>query len=475
MISASGRGRRRMAVCSAIQHYRSAMPQPRQIRLNAFDMACVGHIQHGMWTHPRDHSSDYTSLDHWVMLARALERGLFDGLFLADVLGVYDVYEQSPDASLRNAVQIPLLDPLALVPAMAHATTHLGFGVTCNLAYEAPFLFARRMATLDHLTRGRIGWNIVTGYLDSAARAMGFDAQMEHDDRYDLADEYMQVVYALWEGGWRDDAVIRDRAAAVYTDPERVRRVRHHGKQFRVDAIPLWEPSPQRTPVLYQAGASDRGRVFAAHHAECMFVNPSTKANVRRIVADLRARAAPRPILAFLGATTVVGRTEREARDLLEDYRRHASVEGGLAHAAASLGIDFGRYGMDEPIDDAPTQAIRSNVEAIARALGPGWSKRMLIDRFVLGSRQPPIVGTPEQVADELMAWVTEGDVDGFNLARTVVPECLDAFIDLVVPVLQERGVYKREYAAGSYRQKLFGCGDRLPATHPAADTRWGD
>jgi len=142
----------------------------RPIRLNAFDMACIGHIQHGMWTHPRDHSSDYTSLDHWVRLARMLEHGLFDGLFLADVLGAYDVYGGNADASLRGGVQIPLLDPMALVPAMAYATTHLGFGVTCNLAYEAPFLFARRMATLDHLTRGRIGWNIVTGYLDSAAR-----------------------------------------------------------------------------------------------------------------------------------------------------------------------------------------------------------------------------------------------------------------------------------------------------------------
>jgi FMN-dependent oxidoreductase (nitrilotriacetate monooxygenase family) len=446
----------------------------RQIRLNAFDMACVGHIQHGMWTHPRDRSADYTSLDHWVSLARTLERGLFDGLFLADVLGVYDVYGQSPDASLRNAVQIPLLDPLALVPAMAQATTHLGFGVTCNLAYEPPFLFARRMATLDHLTRGRIGWNIVTGYLDSAARAMGFAAQMEHDDRYDLADEYMSVVYALWEGGWRDDAVRRDRAHAIYADPARVRRVQHRGRQFRVDALPLWEPSPQRTPVLYQAGASDRGRVFAAQHAECMFVNPSTKANVRRIAADLRARAAPRPILVFLGATVVLGRTEREAQEKLAEYRAHASVEGALAHAAASLGIDFGRYGMDEPIDDAPTQAIRSNVEAMARALGPGWTKRRLIDRFVLGSRQPPIVGTPEQVAQELIAWVEEGDVDGFNLARTVVPECVEDVVDLLVPALQERGAYKREYAAGSYRQKLFGLGDRLPDGHPAAQARWG-
>jgi len=445
----------------------------KRIHLNAFDMACVGHIQHGMWTHPRDRSSDYTSLDHWVSLARLLERGLFDGLFLADILGVYDVLDDSPAPSLRASVQIPLIDPIALVPAMAHATTHLGFGVTCNLAYETPFLFARRMATLDHLTNGRIGWNIVTGYLDSAARAMGFDAQMAHDDRYDLADEYMRVVYALWEGGWRDDAVIRDRAGGVYTDPARVRAIHHHGRQFRVDAVPLWEPSPQRTPVLYQAGASDRGRIFAAQHAECVFVNGSTRANVRRIAGDLRTRAAPRPLRVFVGTSVVTGRTEAEARDLLAEYRRHASVEGALAHAAASLGIDFGRYGMDEPIPAGATDAIQSNAEAIAASLGQGWTKRQLIDRFVLGSRQPPIVGSPEQVADALIQWVTEGDVDGFNLSRTVMPECLETFIDLVVPVLQERGVYQRDYAPGTYRQKLFGLGDRLPDGHPAAEARW--
>jgi FMN-dependent oxidoreductase (nitrilotriacetate monooxygenase family) len=445
----------------------------REIRLNAFDMACVGHIQHGMWTHPRDQSADYTKLEHWVELARLLERGLFDGLFLADVLGVYDVYEGSPDAALRNAVQVPLLDPLALVPAMAHATTDLSFGVTCNLAYETPFLFARRMATLDHLTQGRIGWNIVTGYLDSAARAMGLDGQQAHDDRYDLAEEYMRVVYALWEGGWRDDAVIRDRVSGTYTDPTRVRRVRHDGPQFRLDAVPLWEPSPQRTPVLYQAGSSDRGRVFAARHAECVFVNGSTRANVRRIVDDLRRRAAPRPLRIFVGATVVTGPTERAAKERLEDYRRHASAEGGLVHAAASLGIDFSRFGMDEPIDASGSQAIVSNIDAIAASLGAGWTKRQLIDRFTLGSRQAPIVGSAEQVADVLMAWVQEADVDGFNLARTVLPECLEDFIDLVVPVLQERGVYKRSYAAGTYRHKLFGAGDRLPERHPAAATRF--
>lgn len=445
----------------------------RQIRLNAFDMACIGHIQQGLWTHPRDTSSAYTSLHRWVEHARLLERGLFDGLFLADILGVYDVYGGSPAPSLRGAVQIPLIDPLALVPAMAHATTHLGFGVTCNLAYESPFAFARRIATLDHLTNGRIGWNIVTGYLDSAARAMGYSAQMAHDDRYDLADEFMAAVYALWEGGWRDDAVVRDRLTGVYTDPSRVRTVHHHGKQFRIDAVPVWEPSPQRTPVLYQAGASDRGRRFAASHAECVFVNASTPGNVRRVVADLRARSPSRPILAFVGATVVTGRTEHEARDLLHSYRRHASVDGALAHAAASLGIDFARFGMDEPVDARGSQAIQSNIEAMAARLGQGWTKRALIDSLILGSRQPPIVGSPEQVADAMVRWMEDGDVDGFNLSRTVMPECLETFIDLVVPVLQERGVYKTVYEPGTYRHKLFGAGNRLPGAHPAAAARW--
>ena len=443
------------------------------MRLNAFDMACAGHIQQGMWTHPRDRSAEYARLKHWTALARLLERGLFDGLFLADVLGVYDVYGASPDAALRGAVQAPLLDPLLLVPAMAVVTRHLGFGVTCNLAYEPPYLFARRISTLDHLTGGRIGWNIVTGYLDSAARAMGQSRQMAHDDRYDLADEYMEAVYALWEGSWADDAVRRDRGAGVFTDPARVRRVQHRGKQFQLDAIHLCEPSLQRTPVLYQAGASDRGRAFAARHAECVFVNGSTQAHVARLVADLRARAAPRPIQVFVGATVVVGRTEAEARALLADYRRHASVEGALAHASASLGIDFARYGMDEPVAAGPTQAITSNVEAMGRQAGPAWTKRKLIDQFVLGSRQPPIVGSAEQVADALQAWMEEADVDGFNLSRTVMPECLEQFIALVVPLLQERGAFKREYAPGTYRDKLFGAGPRLPAEHPAAEHRW--
>src|SRR3954464_6862851 len=204
----------------------------RPIHVNAFDMNCVGHIQQGLWTHPRDQSTRYTQLDYWTESARRLEAGLFDGVFFADVVGVYDVLGRSPDAAVRHAVQVPVNDPMLLIPAMASVTRHLGFGVTANLTYEQPFLFARRMSTLDHLTQGRIGWNIVTGYLDSAARAAGFAGQMAHDDRYDLADEYMQLVYQLWEGSWNDGAVLRDKARGIYADPSRVRMIHHHGKQY---------------------------------------------------------------------------------------------------------------------------------------------------------------------------------------------------------------------------------------------------
>jgi len=172
----------------------------KEIRLNAFEMNCVAHQSPGMWRHPRDRSRDYRRLDGWIELAKTLERGLFDGLFLADVLGVYDVFGGSPEAALIHATQTPVNDALLLVSAMAAATKHLGFGVTVTLSYEPPLPFARRMSTLDHLTEGRIGWNVVTGYLDSAAKGMGEKGQRGHDDRYEVAEDYMSVVYKLWEG-----------------------------------------------------------------------------------------------------------------------------------------------------------------------------------------------------------------------------------------------------------------------------------
>lgn len=450
---------------------------PRQIHLNAFDMNCVGHIQQGLWTHPRDQSTRYLDIHYWTDYAQRLERGLFDGIFFADVVGVYDVLGGSPDAAIRGAAQVPVNDPTLLIPAMAAATQHLGFGVTANLTYEPPYLFARRMSTLDHLTGGRIGWNIVTGYLDSAARAAGLSGQAAHDDRYDLADEYMALVYKLWEGSWEDGAVQADRAGRVYADPARVHAVHHHGLQYRLDAMHLCEPSRQRTPVLYQAGSSARGSRFAATHAECVFINGQGKAGVRRIVDDIRAQAVqqgrlPSDIRVFLGATVVTGRTDAEAQDKYADYQRHVSPEAALAHAAASMGIDFAKYGPDDPIETGQSQAIVSNVDAMTRSAGPQWTVRKLLAQMPLGSRQPPLVGSAEAVADALIAWTEEAGVDGFNLSRTVVPECFDDFIALVVPLLQERGVYKTAYAEGSLRHKLFGR-DRLPASHPAAVHRW--
>ncbi|SOY92891.1 Dibenzothiophene desulfurization enzyme A [Cupriavidus taiwanensis] len=442
----------------------------KQILLNAFNMNCVGHINHGLWTHPRDRSAEYNTLEYWVDQARTLERGLFDGLFIADIVGVYDVYRGNVDVTLQESIQLPVNDPLLLVPAMAAATRHLGFGVTVNLSYEQPYLLARRFSTLDHLTRGRVGWNIVTGYLDSAARAMGLEGQLAHDERYDRADEFLDVLYKLWEGSWQNDAVLRDKAARVFADPSKVRKVSHSGRYYKVDGYHLSEPSPQRTPVLFQAGSSGRGQRFAARHAECVFISPPSKEAARKTVSALReqlvaAGRRPDDVKVFMGAAVVTGRTEAEARARHAEYRDYASREAGLAHFAASTGVDFARYGLDDPVNYEGGNAIESATKTAAQH---GWTRRRLLDLFELGGRYPAIVGDPSQVADTLAGWVDETGIDGFNLSRTVVPESYEDFVDLVVPALQERGRYKTAYADGTLRHKLLAEGDRLPARHAA-------
>ena len=227
----------------------------KQIRLNAFNMATPGSQASSLWNYRGNRVGNYNTLGYWKDLCKILERGLFDTLFLADVLGAYDVYGGNPDAALRRAVSVPILDPVQLIPALADNTTNLGFGVTCTLTYEPPHVFARRMSTLDHLTDGRIGWNIVTGFLQSAGKAAGHGQIPGHDRRYDIAEEYMEVVYRLWEGSWEDDAACRDSERGWFTDPSKVHTVRFEGEFFSTDTIHLCEPSQQRTPVLYQAGA----------------------------------------------------------------------------------------------------------------------------------------------------------------------------------------------------------------------------
>ncbi len=447
----------------------------KKILLNAFNMNCIGHINHGLWTHPRDNSTQYNTLEYWTELAQLLERGLFDGLFIADIVGVYDVYQHSVDVTLKESVQLPVNDPLLLVSAMAAVTKNLGFGLTANLTYEAPYLFARRMSTLDHLSRARVGWNIVTGYLDSAARAMGLSEQVEHDRRYDQADEYLQVLYKLWEGSWEDDAVINDRQQRIYARPDKVHPVQHKGEFYQVEGYHLCEPSIQRTPVLFQAGSSERGLQFAGQHAECVFISGQNKAATREQVDKVRASAVaagrnPDDVNVFMGLNVIVGNTEAEARAKHAEYREFASAEAGVAHFAASTGIDFADYELNEPIEYVKSNAIQS---ATKNLKNNDWTRQKLLDQHALGGRYITLIGSPEQVADELESWIAETGLDGFNLTRTVTPESYVDFIDLVIPELQRRGAYKTEYADGSLRQKIFPDGDaRLPQRHVGAGYR---
>ncbi|MHC2256156.1 FMN-dependent oxidoreductase (nitrilotriacetate monooxygenase family) [Bradyrhizobium embrapense] len=451
----------------------------KQIRLNAFAMNCVAHQSPGLWTHPRDRTKDYNKLSYWTDLAKTLERGRFDGLFLADVLGVYDVYAGNPDAALRNAAQTPANEPLMLIPAMAAVTENLGFGVTSNLSFEPPYPFARRMSTLDHLTGGRVGWNVVTGYLDSAARGAGKDKQTAHDDRYELADEYMELVYKLWEGSWEDDAAIRDVARGIFTDPKKVHRVQHEGANYRLNAIHLSEPSPQRTPVLYQAGTSPRGRQFAAEHAECVFMSgPSAKVIGPRVSA-IRALAAEKgrnaaEILMFSMMCVVVAPTEAEAKAKYAEYRRHISHEGALALMSGWTGVDFSTYSLDQEVRHVQNDAGRSAMDNVTRA-DPDrvWTVREVAEHVGIGGAGPVVVGSPEQVADKIEQWFEDTDVDGLNVAFAISPGDFEDIADMLVPELVKRGRYKREYAKGTLREKLFGEGRaRLDATHPAGRYR---
>ncbi len=451
----------------------------REILFNAFAMNCVGHQSPGLWRHPDDRSADYTSLAFWADLAKLLERGKFDALFLADVLGAYDVFGGTPDAALRGGVQVPVNDPMMLISAMALVTEHLGFGVTANLSYEPPYIFARRLSTLDHLTKGRIGWNIVTGYLDSAARGVGEARQRGHDDRYDVADEFLDVVYKLWQQSWAEDAVVADRAMGVYADPEKVRRVVHRGRHYSLDAIHLSAPSPQRTPVLYQAGSSSKGRDFAARHAECVFVSGPSATVIAPRVAAIREAAVPygrgrEAIKIFSMMTVVLGATEAEARAKHDALRALASPEGGLVLMSGWTGIDFSAFQLDEKVHHVENDAGRTAMDNITRAdPSRSWTVREVAEQVALGGIGPVIVGTPAQVADALEAWVAATDVDGFNLAFTLMPGSFADIVDYLVPELQRRGRYKLDYAEGTLRNKLFGRGDRLRSPHPATSSRF--
>ncbi len=454
----------------------------RQIRFNAFDMNCVAHQSSGLWRHPRDRSRDYRDLTYWTDLARTLERGAFDGIFIADVLGTYDVYGGSNEAALRTGSQVPVNDPVLLVSAMASVTEHLGFGITAGTAYEHPYPFARRMSTLDHLTKGRVGWNVVTGYLPSAARNMGQADQLSHDDRYDVADEYLEVLYKLWEGSWEDDAVVADRDAGIFTDPAKVHPIEHHGTHFDVPGIHLSEPSVQRTPVIYQAGASPRGIRFAAENAEAVFVGAPTVEQLASTVAKVRdaLEAAGRDRYAarvYTLLTVITDATDELAQAKYEDYLSYASELGALVLNSGWMGVDLSQWDLDEPLGDVESNAIQSAAANIAAATGEdgsSWTIRDLARHTAIGGLGPVAVGGGAAIADRLQEIQELTDVDGFNLAYAVTPGTWEDVIEFVIPELRARGAYPEEYEQGSLRQKLHGRGDRLPEEHRGASFRIG-
>jgi FMN-dependent oxidoreductase (nitrilotriacetate monooxygenase family) len=451
------------------------MSNAKRIRLYGLKQSTVGHTAIGLWRHPECQAHRYTDLEYWTSTARTLEKGCFDGLFIADALGVLDVYAGSADETLRHGVQTPTDDPLLTISAMAAVTRRLGFAVTVSTSYELPYSFARKMTTLDHLTKGRIGWNIVTSALESAARNLGLSRQIPHDERYEIAEEFMNVVYGLWEGSWDDDAVVRDRARGVFVDPTRVRRIEHAGKYFSVPDFALSEPSLQRTPALFQAGTSPAGRAFAARHAEGVFLSvPDTKM-ARPLVADIKSRAVASgrdpADLKFIGmAAVVVAATDDEARDKHAEYSSFISAEGHLARHSALFQLDLSKVGLDAPLKYVESDGIRGTLEVFTR-LDPTreWTPRQMAHSLGLAAGGATFVGSARTVADLMEEWMSEGDLDGFNILDPMPLRSYPEFVEHVVPELQRRGRVWSEYRGSSLREYLQGPGQvRARSSHPA-------
>ena len=454
-------------------HKNGDMTEPRfapnrRMILNAFSMNCVSHIQQGLWVRADSRQTEYLQLEPWLELARIAEAGCLDSLFLADVVGLYDNYQGSADTSFRQAVQVPVNDPMLLIPAMATVTEQLSFAFTSSVLQAHPFTFARQLSTLDHLTRGRIAWNVVTSYLPNAGSNLGFDGLPDHEERYARAEEYLEVVYKLCEGSWSDDAVIIDRVEHVYADPSKVRQINHRGPRYEVQGPHLSEPSPQRTPVLFQAGMSDRGRDFASSNAECIFVVASTRgtAAIRRDF-EKRLNSKNRSISEVKligGVAPIVGGTEKEAIDKKNDYLEQLSVEGGLVHMSGNTGVDLGDIDPSTPLDGFDTERVQGLIKNLIDSAPPGT--RTFGDLIRSNLAGAWLVGSDEQVANELQNRFDAG-LDGFNLTYSVTPGTFVDFIDGVLPILQKRGLAQSEYTPGTFREKLFGY-PRLPRTHPA-------
>jgi FMN-dependent oxidoreductase (nitrilotriacetate monooxygenase family) len=450
----------------------------RRLLFNLFQMNCPSHMTHGTWRHPASRASSYNDLKYWTELAQLCERGMFDAMFFADVAGIYEPWKGSDDFWIENAIQIPISDPIPLVSALSAVTENLGFAVTGSVLQYQPFTWARMASTIDHLSNGRFGWNIVTSFLPNATQNVGYEGLLSHAERYAWADEYLEVCLKLWEASWDDGAVLRDVKRGIYSDPTKVHRIHHKGERYSVMGPHLVEPSPQRTPVLFQAGTSPQGRDFAARQAEGIFTMSQSPQHVATVVDDITKRAqahgrASDDLHFIQGLAFVVGSTEAEAKALEKDIDEWANPEAEAAMLSSAIGVDLATVDHSMPLKDLVDSlpGLQGTVQRLIDT-APAGSVATVADLARHTGKQWRVVGTPEQIADNLEQWRDAG-ITGINLISLVMPKTYEDFVDHVTPVLQDRGLMQREYAPGTLREKLFpGRGPRLRAPHPGAGLR---
>ena len=446
----------------------------KPLSFSAFVMNTASHILHGLWRHPDGYQIDFNNIDIWVDLAKKLEAGGFDNIFFADVVGLYHPFKGSADFHIEKGFQVPSNDPSALIAALAVNTKHLGLAFTASPVQEPPFNFARRVSTLDHISNGRVAWNIVTGYLENGFKNFGYNHLVPHDERYDWGDEYLEVLYKLWEGSWEDDALEKNRETGVYANPAKVHKINHVGKRYQVEGPHLVSPSLQRTPLLFQAGASARGKQFAAKHAEAAFIISSGPEGAKRSIEETRKLAVeygrnPNDIKFYQGLSFVVGKTEEEAQRKSQELDQYLDLEVVIAHFAGSVGIDLGNVNLGTPLGDIKTEGVQSILEWVRESTGK--REATVRDLAIYQSKVSRIVGTPGQIADELEKW-GEAGVDGINVVNFTIPGTYEEFIEHVIPVLRERGLAKpQQQEPTTFRAKLFGT-DRLSDRHPASSYR---
>lgn len=433
----------------------------KRMRFAMFSSFCPAAGPPNLWYHKDSVDFDYLNLQHWIKLAKDLEEAKFDCIFWADHSGLHDTFRNSYAPALELALQFPIADPMLLAAALASSTTNLGLTVSANVIQHHPYVFARKLATLDHLLGGRLSWNVVTSFQKTAWQNQGFEAVEPHPVRYARGEEYLDVIYKLLEGSWEDDAVVRDMTKHVYADPSKVHEIHHHGEFYKVPGINTVEPSPQRTPFLFQAGSSKEGRDFSANNAEAIFIfgtAENTLASMKPTIADMAQRLIacgrrPSDLLIFAGRNYILGSTEEEAKRLdLEIQQMHRESDYCPAYMSSMMGVDLGKIDLDTPIGEFETDAVQGPFKMLADSAPSKQSTFRDVALSISGNR---FVGTPEQAADEIEEWYDAG-IRGINYQQmTGVGEVYN-FINEVCPILKKRGLMQTEYAPGTMREKLF-------------------